>query len=219
MEKDIVIYGIGSPLVVDFEESLSRAGLHIRAAVQNVDGQNWLPSGPHIATPGTLNSELFSVPYLVPLFTPGHRQMAAKEAAQLGFLHPFSLVDRTAIVPRTLTAGHGLYVNSGCIVGAGGQFGAFVCINRGANIGHHARFDDFVSIGPGAVLAGMVTIGKGALVSAGAVILPGITIGENAVVGAGSVVTRDVPANTLVVGNPARVIKEGIIGHNGVGVV
>lgn len=36
---------------------------------------------------------------------------------------------------------------------------------------------------------------------------PGVTIGENAVVGAGSVVTRDVEANTVVVGNPARVVK------------
>ena len=39
------------------------------------------------------------------------------------------------------------------------------------------------------------------------VILPGVTIGENAVVGAGSVVTKDVPDNTVVAGNPARIIK------------
>lgn len=39
-------------------------------------------------------------------------------------------------------------------------------------------------------------------------VLPGITIGENAVVGARSVVTHDVPANTVVVGNPARLIRK-----------
>ena len=38
--------------------------------------------------------------------------------------------------------------------------------------------------------------------------MPGVTIGENSVVGAGSVVTKDVPANTVVVGNPAKVIKK-----------
>lgn len=45
-------------------------------------------------------------------------------------------------------------------------------------------------------------------IGGGAIILPGVTIGLNAVVGAGAVVTRSVPANTVVVGNPARVIKE-----------
>ena len=41
-----------------------------------------------------------------------------------------------------------------------------------------------------------------------AILLPGIRVGMNAVVGAGAVVTRDVPANTVVAGNPARVVRE-----------
>lgn len=44
-------------------------------------------------------------------------------------------------------------------------------------------------------------------IGAGATILPGVTVGENAVVGAGAVVTKDVEGNTVVGGNPARVIK------------
>jgi len=48
---------------------------------------------------------------------------------------------------------------------------------------------------------------KGASIGSNATILCGITIGENALVGAGAVVTRDVLANTIVAGNPARVIK------------
>ena len=47
---------------------------------------------------------------------------------------------------------------------------------------------------------------KGASIGANATILPGITIGEGAMVGAGSVVVKNVPANTTVVGNPAREI-------------
>jgi maltose O-acetyltransferase len=53
-----------------------------------------------------------------------------------------------------------------------------------------------------------VSIGDGVWIGAGALVLPGVSIGENAVVGAGAVVTRDVAANTLVVGNPARVMRE-----------
>jgi UDP-2-acetamido-3-amino-2,3-dideoxy-glucuronate N-acetyltransferase len=48
---------------------------------------------------------------------------------------------------------------------------------------------------------------RGASVGTGSTILCGITIGENAVVGAGSVVTRDVPANSVVAGNPARILS------------
>lgn len=52
-----------------------------------------------------------------------------------------------------------------------------------------------------------VYIGRRAWIGAGAIILPGVTIGENSVVGAGSVVTHDVAPNTIVAGNPARVIR------------
>src|SRR5271170_312649 len=48
---------------------------------------------------------------------------------------------------------------------------------------------------------------KGASIGSGSTILSKVTIGENAIVGAGSVVTKDVPANTVVAGNPARVLR------------
>ena len=50
-------------------------------------------------------------------------------------------------------------------------------------------------------------IKKGASIGSGATILSSITIGENAIVGAGSVVTKDVPPNSIVAGNPARVLR------------
>lgn len=52
-----------------------------------------------------------------------------------------------------------------------------------------------------------VTIGQNVWLGAGAIVLPGVTIGHNTVVGAGAVVTKDLPANVLAVGNPARVIR------------
>jgi UDP-2-acetamido-3-amino-2,3-dideoxy-glucuronate N-acetyltransferase len=51
-------------------------------------------------------------------------------------------------------------------------------------------------------------IKRNSAIGSGVTLLGGITVGENAMVGAGSVVTKDVPANTIVAGNPARILKQ-----------
>jgi maltose O-acetyltransferase len=52
-----------------------------------------------------------------------------------------------------------------------------------------------------------ITIGNNVWLGGGVIVCPGVTIGDNTVVGAGAVVTKDLPANALAVGNPARVIR------------
>lgn len=51
---------------------------------------------------------------------------------------------------------------------------------------------------------------RGVSIGSGVTLLGGITIGENAIIGAGSVVTKDVPANTVVAGNPAKILRESV---------
>ncbi|MFT3834346.1 MAG: sugar O-acetyltransferase [Micropruina sp.] len=53
-----------------------------------------------------------------------------------------------------------------------------------------------------------IAIGDNVWLGGGVIVCPGVTIGDNSVIGAGSVVTKDVPANVVAVGNPARVIRE-----------
>lgn len=212
---DIVIYSVGSPVIVDIEESIFRAGLAVAAAVRNIPGEDYLFDKSCLIDPADLTPRILQLPYLVGLFTPGNRFSAVSQARRFGFVRAHALIDPSVPCPRHLEYEEGLYVNAGCTIGAASQLREFVFINRGASIGHHVRLDAFVSIGPGAVIGGMVHIGKGSVIGAGAVVLPELTVGSNAVVGAGSVVTKAVPDNCLVLGNPARIVKQGIPGYKG----
>ncbi|MDO4334461.1 MAG: sugar O-acetyltransferase [Bacteroidales bacterium] len=53
-----------------------------------------------------------------------------------------------------------------------------------------------------------ITVGNNVWIGGNVVVVPGVTIGDNCVIGAGSVVTKDIPANSLAVGNPCKVIRE-----------
>jgi sugar O-acyltransferase (sialic acid O-acetyltransferase NeuD family) len=203
----LVLFGVGSPIVVDVEESARRAQIEIVAAVQNVPGEPAVLDRTRLVLNTAVPVEVLELPFLVPLFNPQNRQRASAEAFRAGFTRAFNLIDPTAVVPSSWTLGCGIYINSGCTVGAAVMLDDFVFVNRGASLGHHVQLGRFVSIGPGAVLAGQVKVGAGSLIGAGAVIVPGITIGENALVGAGAVVTRDVPPQALVAPHPTRLVN------------
>lgn len=101
--------------------------------------------------------------------------------------------------------GRNVIVMPGCLMmSAGGitiEDGAMIAANVQLISNNHDLYERQV------ITCRPVRIGKNAWIGAGATILPGVTIGDNAVVGAASVVTRDVAPDTIVAGNPARVIK------------
>ncbi|MGE0417576.1 MAG: DapH/DapD/GlmU-related protein [Acetobacteraceae bacterium] len=196
--RQVVLYGVGSPIVVDVEESCARAGWTVVSAVRNMDGP--IHADPSVPVVPAAESGWRGFAVLLPLFSPANRRFAQREAAAAGTTDFPVLVDPTSILPHRIELGAGTYVNAGCVVGAVSRLGPFAFVNRGACLGHHLELGAFVSIGPGAVIAGQVTIGDDVLIGAGAVVLPKVTIGVGAVIGAGAVVRADVAANARVVG-------------------
>ena len=123
-----------------------------------------------------------------------------------------TLIHPSAQISSRSSVGEGTIVSAGVIVASHTRLGRHVIVNRGALIGHHTSIGDYVTIQPGANIAGACRIGEAAYVGMGAVIVDHVEIGSHSVVGAGAVVIGDVPENVLVVGVPARVVKENVPG-------
>ena len=103
--------------------------------------------------------------------------------------------------------GQGVFINTGCTMqDQGGIF-----IGDGALLGHHCTIATLNHEPDPArrrdLIPRPVHIGKNVWIGANVTILPGVTIGDNAVIAAGAVVARDVPADTVAAGVPAKVIR------------
>jgi UDP-2-acetamido-3-amino-2,3-dideoxy-glucuronate N-acetyltransferase len=156
------------------------------------------------------------------------------------FIHESSYVDEGAEIGEGTKIWHFCHIMGGAKIGKKCSIGQNVNIGSRAVIGNGVKIQNNVSVyddviieddvfcGPSCVFTNVINprafverkheyrktvVKKGASIGANATIICGVTIGEYALVGAGSVVTRDVPAYTLVYGNPAQVW--GRVGEDG----
>ena len=108
---------------------------------------------------------------------------------------------------RNIKLGRNVFINSGCCF----QDQGGIELGDGCMIGHQVVIatlnHDLMPERRASMIPAKVTLGRNVWVGAHATILPGVTIGDNSVVAAGAVVTKDVPANCVAAGVPARVVK------------
>ena len=112
----------------------------------------------------------------------------------------------TATVAQDITVGPGSYIGPHAVVMPGTAIGRHASLRPGCSVSHDTMLGDYVVVGPNATVNGNCRIETGVHIGPNAAILEETVIGGLSVVGMGSVVLNDIPAGSLVAGNPARTI-------------
>lgn len=123
------------------------------------------------------------------------------------------VVHPSAVIGSGAHIGNGSVILAGAVVGPDAAVGEHVIVNTRASVDHDCTLEQFSSIAPGATLGGNVAVGEYGAVSIGATIAHGVTIGRHTVVGAGAAVVRDIPADCVAYGVPARPVRARAAGE------
>jgi sugar O-acyltransferase (sialic acid O-acetyltransferase NeuD family) len=139
----------------------------------------------------------------------GRDRVAIQDRLEGEGLTPLTVVHPRGFVAEGAQIAAGSQVLAQAAVCVEAELGRACIVNTGATVDHECVLGSGVHVGPGAHLAGCVRVGDFAMIGSGAVVAPRIQVGEGAVVGAGAVVLHDVAPDSVVVGNPARLLKKG----------
>ena len=188
------------------------AGGHAKVVVAALRAAGRAIAGCYVLDPAQIGGHVLRVPVLhedaLPHGAPrvlatGDNRLRERLAATLAgpwvtVVHPSAVVDPTVVL------GEGAVICAGVVLQPDVRVGAHAIINTSAHVDHDGVVGAFAHLAPGCHVAGGVQLGVGAFVGTGASVIPGRCVGEWATVGAGAVVVRDVVANAVVVGVPAR---------------
>jgi acetyltransferase EpsM len=114
------------------------------------------------------------------------------------FVHPHAVLSKDASIDE------GSVVAPNAVISPFVVVGKHVLVNTNASIGHNSTLGDLSVVAPNAAIGGWCKIGERAYVGAGALIREHLKVGQDAMIGMGAVVTKDVLANTITIGNPAK---------------
>jgi sugar O-acyltransferase (sialic acid O-acetyltransferase NeuD family) len=136
---------------------------------------------------------------------PESKRFVVGQGKDFGLHFAPPLISPRAYVGTGVALGQGAIIRSLALVDSRAQIGEHTTLSPLVSVGHHTSVGAFCHIANGASVSGNVVIGDDVFVGSGAVIRDGLTIGSNSVIGMGAVVVKDVPNNSVIMGNPGRI--------------
>jgi sugar O-acyltransferase (sialic acid O-acetyltransferase NeuD family) len=135
------------------------------------------------------------------------RKKMFEKFTQIGGIPTSTISLDAKIGSKEISIGVGTNILDGAIISNSVTIGIGCILYYNAILTHNCKVGDFVEISPAAILLGRCTVGSYTQIGANATILPDLVIGSNVIIGAGAVVTKNVPDNSVVYGNPAKIIR------------
>ena|ERR1700730_15666248 len=115
-----------------------------------------------------------------------------------------TLIDSFSCISPTAKLAEGIVVLPGAVISSGASIGRHCIINLGAKINHDVRVGEFVHVSPQAALGGGSSVGDNAYIGMGAMIRDHAVVNDRTLVGMGAVVSKQFPAGSTLIGNPAK---------------
>lgn len=146
-------------------------------------------------------------PWAIVAIADSHIRKEITHRLQANKIETATLIHPSVSMSDFVKIGAGSIIGSGAIITTNVTLGQASIINLGCFIGHDTILGNFVSLMPAANLAGEVRVGEGCYFGLNSCVINRRSIGEWSIIGAGAAVVNDIPAHSVAVGVPAKVIK------------
>ncbi len=202
--KDIIIVGTGG-LAKELICLAKDCGRNVIGLLGDIhgSGENKILNIPVL---GNLNE--FSIPagceIVIAVGSPLIRSKIVSEIKCLDEYYFATLIHPSVQISEFVEIGEGTVICAGCILTADIKIGSHCILNLNTTVGHDVEISDYVTIAPQVAVSGNIHIAAGVEVGTGSSIRQGLKLGARAMLGMGSVLTKDIPEDTVFVGNPAK---------------
>ncbi len=146
--------------------------------------------------------------YTVPAFSTPKHKLAAAEKLHAAGANIATLVHPSAWISRRVKIGEGSIIYPGVHIDVDVEIGRYVLLNKLCTIGHDTVFGDYATAAPAVNIGGNCRIGDGVEFGINSAMIQGVSVGAWSVIGGGAIVVRDIPANTVAYGVPAKAVSK-----------